>query len=117
MKNLIPDFDMEGSSCCQIKYQSYGRPELYSNGQLGESTYSRPRYFSTGKCLTNIANQNRLVDNVFGESTNLPEDTAERRQCNYIHFTKQERNDGGYSRLDVPRVAHGWGNIWGRILK
>ena len=93
MKNLIPGFDIEGGSCCQIKYQSYGRTELYSNSQLSESTYSRPSYFSTGECLTNIADQNRLVGDLLGESTNLPGDTAERRQCNYIRFMKQERDD------------------------
>ena len=48
MNNSIPGFGMEGVSASQIKFQYYGRKELFSNGHLCKPTYSRPRYFSTG---------------------------------------------------------------------
>ena len=91
--------------------------ELYSTCHLCKSTYLEPNYFSTGECLTNIADQTRLVDDLVGESSNLPEDTAERRQCNYKRFMRQERDDGGYSKFDVPRIAYDWRDIWGANVK
>merc|ERR1711966_335525 len=30
---------------------------------------------------------------------------------------RQERDDGGYSKLDVPRIAYDWRDIWGAHVK
>ena len=59
----------------------------------------------------NIDDQTRLVDDLVGESGNLPEDTAERRQCNYTRFMKQEQDDGGCSKFDVSQIAYEWRDI------
>ena len=30
---------------------------------------------------------------------------------------RQERDDGGYSKFDVPRIAYDWRDIWGANVK
>ena len=117
MKNSISGFDMEGASVSLIKYHNYGSKELYYNGRLCKPTFSRPKYFSTGECITNIDDQNQLVDELIGASINLPEEIAERRQHNYMSFVKQERDDGGYSNIDVPLIVYEWKDIWGAHMK
>ena len=108
---------MEGASVSLIKYQNYGSNELYSNERLCKPTFSRPKYFSTGECITNIDDQNQLVRELIGATPNLPEDIAERRQHNYMSFMKQKRDDGGYSNIDVPRIAYEWKHIWGAHIQ
>ena len=66
MKNSISGFDMEGASVSPIKYQNYGSKKLYSNGRLCKPTFSRPKYFSTGECITNIDDQHQLVGELIG---------------------------------------------------
>ena len=117
MKNSIPGFDMEGVPASRIKYQNYGSKELYSNGRLCEPTFSRPKYFSTGECIANIDDQHQLVRELIGATPNLPEDIAERRQHNYKNFTRKQQDNGGYSNIDVPRIAYDWKHIWGAHIK
>ena len=41
----------------------------------------------------------------------------EAAQCNYTRFMKQEQDDGGHSKFDVPKIAYEWRDICGAHVK
>ena len=57
------------------------------------------------------------VDDLVGEAPGLAAEVAERRQKQYMSFLRNEDEDGGYSRFDIPNIAYKYREIWGEGFK
>ena len=106
LKHHIPGFSSEKGNGTHISFQQYGDMECYSNGNLcDDSTSLKPRWFSSGKPLTNIATQREIVAQLLGEDQSLSEEESERRRLHFKSFVRGDTDAGGFSKFVVPRVA------------
>jgi len=98
-----------------IAYQNYGDDELFPAGNLDmDPIVGRSRWFRSGETLVvNVRDQLDIVEELMGETPELDDEVALRRQNNYTSFVKGVEEDGGYARFDVPYVAYKHRDIWG----
>ncbi len=116
-QGALVGFSEEGSKH-NVAFQEYGRQENFPGGRLDTSpVVGKPRWFRSGETLCkHVEDQLKLVEQLMGEAPELQEDVALRRQHNYASFVKGIKEDGGYSRHDLPFVAYEWRDIWGEDI-
>ena len=88
-----------------VAYQIFGASELFSSGTLLDDTTAIPRWFISGSPVMDLRVQNSIVSELVGESDVLPDSVNNRRSQNYMAFLRDDKNDGGFSRSDVPTVV------------
>jgi hypothetical protein len=91
-----------------IAIQEYGSKESFDAGGISESVIRTPRWFCFGgRAICNLKTQLSIMAEAVGDdSISMDDSTRTRRKAGFVPFFFGANVDGGYSMVDVPRIAY-----------